>query len=64
MHYFHNQIAVGVIGVHCVLNPTKDVHYVCRLIGFLVTLPFKDPTKVRFIVVLVFLLICDVYYQL
>ena len=53
MHYFHNQIAVGVMGVQCVLNPTKDVHYVCRLLGYLLTLPFKGPNKVNFIILLV-----------
>ena len=45
--YFHNQITLGTVLFQDVLNPTKDIHYFCRVMGYLLTLPYKQPDKVR-----------------
>ena len=45
--YFHNQLTFGTVDLENIMNPTKELHYFCRMIGYLYNLPFIYPEKVR-----------------
>jgi len=47
--YFHNQLTLGSVDLDNIMNPTKELHYFCRMIGYLYNLPFIYPDKVRYI---------------
>ena len=46
--YFHNQLTTGLVSLQSVLQPTKEVHYVCRIFAYIYRLTFIEPQKVSY----------------
>jgi len=44
--YFHNQLTTGLVSIESLFNPTKEVHYVCRIFAYIYRLTFIEPQKV------------------